>query len=568
MAIFEVIGIASVLPFMQIASKPEKIAENQVLSKVYQVLGFETSQDMLIASGVLVLVLITVSNLFKAFTSWLQQKFAWDVAHQLGTRLLRVYLGKPYGYFLTHNTSELLTNLIVEAGKITTGILIPLGELIAQIVVSTLIFGLLLYVNPFIALVTLAVLGTAYGLVYFARKRYLTRLGKERVSANQYRFRSLKETLAGIKTFRVYGVQDFFYRRFEKVSEHHSTIQPRVYLVSALPRHVIEIFAFGGVVLVLLFLILNGQNLQDVLPLLTLYVLAGYRLLPALQKIFSSAIKIRHTLPAVDILRADLQETAELQGELPIEHPIANFAQAMVMDNIGFYYDNTTEPVIAELTVSIPKGKTVAFVGSTGSGKTTLVDLIVGLLHPQEGNIRIDEKILDIDNARSWQQQIAYVPQEVFLFDDTVTRNIAIGLNDDEVDQARLEKAASIANVHDFISTELTDGYETVIGERGVRLSGGQRQRLGLARALYRHPNVLILDEATSALDSITEHAVIDALRESTKDLTIIVIAHRLSTVRHADCIYLLEHGRLVAEGSYEELFKQSDMFREMVELS
>lgn len=567
MAILEVVGIASVLPFMQIAANPEQLLENPWLSKVYYAFNFESDREILIASGVLVLVLITISNIFKIFASWLQQKFTWGVTHQMGMRLLRVYLQKPYGYFLTHNSSELLTNLVVEVGKLTTGILAPLCELIAHIIVSLLIFCLLIIVNPTIAVVTLLVLGVAYVLVYLARKRYLTALGKERISLNQYRFTNLEELLQGIKTFRVYGVQDFFYRRYDVVSERFSQIQPRVHLVTITPRHVVETFAFGGVIVLLLFLISRGQSLQQVLPILTLYVLAGYRLLPALQRIYGATIKLRHTFPAIEMLEKDLQKDVPLQQAAPIKNPIDNFSDHLKLENVSFCYEDNSPAVISDLNVTIPKGKTIAFVGSTGSGKTTLVDLIVGLLHPQKGHIKIDNHVLSVDNVLTWQHQIAYVPQEVFLFDDSARRNIAIGQHDHEVNQERLEKAAQVANIHDFIRNELPKDYQTIIGEQGVRLSGGQRQRLGLARALYRQPKVLILDEATSALDSITESSVIDSLRAYSEDLTVIVIAHRLSTVRHADCIYLLEKGRIVAEGSYEKLIQKSEVFREMVEL-
>lgn len=567
MAILEVVGIASILPFMQVVAQPESIQNNTWLNWIYIQLGFQSSREMLIFTGVCVLVLLTLSNVFKAFTSWQQHKFSWDVSHDLGTRLLRVYLAKPYGYFLTHNTSELLTNLIVEAGRVTTSILLPLCELISQITVCLLIFGLLIVASPTVALGMIVILGAAYGLVYFARKSYLTRLGKERVHTNRNKFLHLKEMLEGIKTFRVYGVENFFYHRFNQASRLHSHIQPRVHLVSALPRYVLEIFAFGGVVLVILILILRGQDLQGILPLLSLYVLAGYRLLPALQRVFAAAIKMRHTMPAIDVIEADLHSDASFFEEKNIEDTIPLFTHDLTLENVGFYYDETEQKVLSELSVTIPKGKTIAFVGSTGSGKTTLVDLIVGLLHPQIGEIRIDDVVLNTKNATTWQAQIAYVPQEVFLFDDSVVRNVAIGEDVENVNWEHLKKVTTIANIHNFIEKELPQTYNTRIGEQGVRLSGGQRQRLGLARALYRKPKVLILDEATSALDSITESAVIDSLKANTDDLTVIVIAHRLSTVRHVDCIYLLEKGRIVAEGNYEKLIQKSDVFREMVEL-
>lgn len=567
MAILEVIGIASILPFMQVAAQPESIQNNTWLNWIYTQLGFQSTREMLIFTGIAVLVLLTLSNIFKAFTSWLQQKFSWDVAHDLGTRLLRVYLAKPYGYFLTHNTTELLTNLIVEAGRVTTGILLPLCELISQITVCLLIFCLLIVANPTVALSMAAILGVAYGMVYFTRKNYLTRLGEERVITNRRKFLHLKEMLTGIKTFRVYGVENFFYRRFESTSRRHSHIQPRVHLVGILPRYVLEIFAFGGVVLVILIWILRGQSLQGILPLLSLYVLAGYRLLPALQRVFTAAIKVRHTMPAIDVIEADLRSDASFFEEKNIDHAIPTFSHNLILENVSFHYDETRQNILSDLSVNIPKGKTVAFVGSTGSGKTTLVDLMVGLLHPQMGKICIDDAVLDTKNAMTWQSQIAYVPQEVFLFDDSILRNVAIGEDTANVNWERLKYAMTTANIHHFVEKELPQKYNTLIGEQGVRLSGGQRQRLGLARALYREPKVLILDEATSALDSITESAVIDSLKAHAENLTIIVIAHRLSTVRHADCIYLLEKGRIIAEGNYEKLIQKSEVFREMVEL-
>jgi len=566
MAIFEVIGIASILPFMQVAAAPESIQNNTWLNWIYVELGFESVRQMLIFTGTAVLILLTISNIFKVYTSWLQQKFSWDVAHDLGTRMSRVYLAKPYKYFLTHNTTELLTNLIVEAGRVTTGILLPLCELISQSLLCLLIFGLLTITNPQITLLVGGILGAAYGLVYFTRKGYLIRLGEERVLSNRRKFLYLKELLTGIKTFRVYGTEKFFYRRFEGASLQHSQIQPRVHLVSILPRYAIEVLAFGGVVMLILVLILRGQSLQGILPLLSLYVLAGYRLLPALQRAFAAAIKIRHTIPAIDIIKADLHADDSFFVEKNIDRTIQLFSDNLVLENITFYYDESEAKAVSNLNVHIPKAKTIAFVGFTGSGKTTLVDLMVGLLQPQMGEIRIDGTILTEKNAVTWQNQIAYVPQEVFLLDDTILKNVALG-DSSSVDWKRLKYAMQIANIRDFVEGDLPKKYDTIIGEQGVRLSGGQRQRLGLARALYRQPQVLILDEATSALDSITESAVIDSLKAHTQDLTIIVIAHRLSTVRHADCIYLLEKGRIVSEGNYEKLIQNSEVFREMVEL-
>jgi len=315
------------------------------------------------------------------------------------------------------------------------------------------------------------------------------------------------------------------------------------------------------VIVLLLFLISRGQSLQQVLPILTLYVLAGYRLLPALQRIYSATIKLRHTFPTIEMLEKDLQKDVPLQQSAPIKNPIDNFSDHLKLENVSFYYDDASPAVISDLSVTIPKGKTIAFVGSTGSGKTTLVDLIVGLLHPQKGHIEIDSHVLSVDNVLTWQNQIAYVPQEVFLFDDSARRNIAIGQHDHEVNQERLEKAAQIANIHDFICNELPENYQTIIGEQGVRLSGGQRQRLGLARALYRQPKVLILDEATSAVDNETEAAIQKSLAVVSKGRTVLVIAHRLSTIVQADNIVVMQDGQIAESGTHAELLQRSGLY-------
>jgi ATP-binding cassette, subfamily B, bacterial PglK len=569
MAFLEVVGIASILPFMQLASAPDAVTENTWLLMVYETAGFETPRAMLISAGIAVLILIAVANAFTVFTTWLQHKFAWDVLHQLSTRMLRTYLNRPYDYFLTRNTSELFSNLIIESGQFTGGVLVPFLELVARALVVLVIFALLLVVDPLIALIVSGSLSVAYGVIYLARRRFLTQLGKERVEANLHRFKSMNEALAGIKTSRVYGAQDFFFNRFEKASANHSRIQPRLHLVVISPKYMIEILAFGGIILITLFLLIRNQNLQAALPLLSLYALAGYRLLPALQKAFSAAAILRHSLPVVDKIYEDLHQAVPLSPNPDdAESAVSPFSHSLILDGVTFRYHGADQPVLSNLNVNIPRGQTIAFVGATGSGKTTLVDIMVGLLHPQEGSVRIDHTALFPSNAHTWQQQLGYVPQEVFLFDDTVARNIAIGQEDDKIDQDRLEKAARLANIHSFIATELPAGYHTPIGERGIRLSGGQRQRLGLARALYRKPAVLILDEATSALDNITENVVIESLKTEAGDLTVIIIAHRLSTVRHADRIYLLEGGRIVAEGSYHTLLETSAVFREMAQLS
>lgn len=568
MGFLEVVGIASILPFMQLIAEPEAINENKWLSWAYQFFAFENHRSMLIATGVMVIVLITVANLFSILTMWLQYSYSWDIAHNLGIRLLSTYLKKPYVFFLNTNTSQLRTYLISEVGTLTGGVLIPIIEIVSKVLVSLVIFVLLLVVNPKIASVMLLTLGGAYAIIYLSRQRVLKRLGEKRIEVNMGRYLSLEELLVGIKTIRVYGVERFFYNRYHEASAEFCKVQPQVQLIMVSPRYILEILAFGGILAVTLYLFITSGDMQSALPVLSLYAVAGYRLLPALQKAFSAAAKLRHNYPVFSKLYDDLiigLDTEEPSSRIRVTDP---FKQDLVLENIGFQYENMPQPVLQNLNLTIRKGEVVAFIGSTGSGKTTLIDLVVGLLTPTTGRIFLDGKALTKSNIHKWQDQIAYVPQEVFLFDDTVAHNIVIGCEEEDIDYERLKEVAKIADIYDFISEELTGGFAAEIGERGVRISGGQRQRLGLARALYQKPSVLILDEATSALDSITERGIIESLKKLPEELTVIIIAHRLSTVRHTNCIYLLQEGNIIERGDYDQLIESSEVFRTMVQLS
>jgi ATP-binding cassette subfamily C protein len=552
---------------MKIVAEPEIVRSNKYFTSIYNYFNFDTHNQMLVYAGFFVLGIILLTNTVKAYLSWLQQKFAYDISHQLGTRLLKVYLRKPYEYFINNNTSKLLTNLIVESSRATTGVLLPLGELISQVLIVVLISIMLIIVNPQVSIISIFVLSTFLGITYLLLRPALNRLGEEQISANQFRFRSLKELLNGIKTIKSNDIEDHFYKRFEQVSERHSLIQPKVGLVAALPKHFMDVAVFGGVILVLLYIITSDNNLKSVLPLLSFYVLAAYKLLPAIQKIFTSLVKITHTIPSVKLLEDDLISYNHLD-ENQDKPKKAIFKDSITLDNISFAYKESKHNTIDKITARIPKGQNIAFVGSTGSGKTTFIDILVGLLNPSDGSIHIDNLRRSDANLLSWKNAIAYVPQEIFLIDDTITNNIALGIPASDIDLDRIKAVCGVAHIQDFIENELAKQYDTVVGERGVRLSGGQKQRLGLARALYRNPEVLILDEATSSLDNITESSVIDALNEWTRDITLIVIAHRISTVRQSDMIYLLDKGKIIDTGTYEDLIQKNNIFSEMVDLN
>lgn len=334
-------------------------------------------------------------------------------------------------------------------------------------------------------------------------------------------------------------------------------------VVSQLPRYFIEAIAFGGMIILVLVLMASGDTFVNILPILALYAFAGYRLIPSLQIIYGAFILMRFIGPTLDLLHKDLVNLQSYEKKVQ-ETSVLPFTKSIVLNNINFNYSNSDKPALKKINLTIPVNSKVGIVGSTGSGKTTLVDIILGLLDTSEGTVKVDNNPITHLNKRSWQKNIGYVPQQIYLSDASVAENIAFGVNEKNIDLKSVERASKIANLHDFVINEMLEGYNSKVGERGVRLSGGQRQRIGIARALYHNPKLLILDESTSALDSITEQAVMDAMHNLGDKITIILIAHRLSTVKNCDNIFVLDQGKLQAEGRYNELNKSNQIFKEM----
>lgn len=565
-ALFEVVGIAAILPFMRLVAQPETLHTNEWLDEIYRAGGFSSERSMLIWMGVAVMVLFSLSRLFAAFTVWLTNRSVWSMAHRLSVRLLRRYLQLPYEFFLTHNSAELLKKLVADVNNLVTGVLLAGSTFIAQLVVALAIFALLLVVRPGLALAAFGLFGGAYALLHLLRHRWLTRLGRERIAADNVRFRTFSEALTGIKAIRTEGAGRYFLDRFEGASKRFTDVQPKIQLVSLIPRYLIETLAFGGILTVVLYLLATDGEIVSAIPMLSLFALAAYRMLPALHEAFLAGAQVSQNLPAIDEVYGDMAGEAVIGSILERAPARMELQDRITLRSVSFQYSAGQIPVVTDIDVEIPRHSRVAFVGSTGAGKSTLVDIIVGLLVPQAGDLSVDGVPITPDNAASWLRLVAYVPQEVFLYDATVTENIAFGLEPEAIDLDRVRQAARIAQLDEFIAEEMASGYETLIGERGVRLSGGQRQRLGLARAIYRQPEVLILDEATSALDGITEEALLSSLRDHFPELTVIMIAHRLSTVKLCEAIHLIDHGRIVDSGSFADLLASNPIFQRMVQ--
>ena len=562
MALCDMVGVASIMPFMAVLANPEVIETNAVLNTLYTRLGFTDPQQFLFLLGSLVFVLLVFSLAFKALTTYAQLRFIQMREYTIGKRLVEGYLHQPYDWFLSRHSADLGKTVLTEVEKVITLGLRPMLLMIAHGAVAMALLVLLIAVDPLLALTVGLVLGGAYGLIYTVTRRYLRQIGSERLAANQARFTAVGEGFGAAKDVKINGLEDAYTRRFAQPAQTYARHQASAQAIAQLPRFALEAIAFGGMLLVMLYLLAQSGDFANVLPVVALYAFAGYRLMPAVQNIFASMTNLRFAGPALTALHADLMSLSSArdgQGSRPM--PLNT---AITLDAVEYTYPNAPEPALKQLSLTVPARSTVGLVGTTGCGKTTTVDVILGLLTPQHGKLLVDGTPITPANRRSWQRAIGYVPQQIYLSDDTVAANIAFGVDPDSIDQQAVERAARIANLHGFVVDELPKQYQTTVGERGVRLSGGQRQRIGIARALYHNPQVLILDEATSALDNLTEQAVMDAVHNLGNAITIILIAHRLSTVRDCDTIFLLDKGRLAGQGTFNQLTNDHAGFRAM----
>ncbi|MDA9217623.1 ABC transporter ATP-binding protein/permease, partial [Candidatus Pelagibacter ubique] len=388
-------------------------------------------------------------------------------------------------------------------------------------------------------------------------RNYLNLIGKKRLKNNQIRFTSLSEVFGAIKEIKLKGFGEIFVKHFADSAYIFAKTQATYKVINVLPRFLVEIVSFGGILLILLYIMFQKGTFIDALPIITLYVFAAYRLMPALQQIYSSITQLTFIGPSVDSLYNDFNNLKSLNANQEDQN-ILSFNENITLKNVNFNYPETSKGSLIDVNLSIPSRSTVGLIGTTGSGKTTAIDIILGLLEPQNGTLEVDGHIITQQNLRSWQNSIGYVPQHIYLMDNSVAANIAFGIDPKEIDQKAVEKAAKIANLHDFVTNELPKQYQTTIGENGSRLSGGQRQRIGIARALYHNPQVLILDEATSALDNETEKLVMDAIYKLNKKITVILVAHRLNTLKNCDIVFKMDQGKIIDQGNFDKLINNN----------
>ena len=565
-SLLDMMGVASILPFITVLINPEMIETNMLLSYLYQLttnLGVDNLNEFLFVLGVGVFILLVISLSFRALTTYGLMHFTLMQEYIIGRQLVEGYLHQPYAWFLNKHSADLGKNILSDVKEVIDKTILSILNVIVHGATIIALLTLLLIIDLGLALNVGLVLGTTYGLIFFLLKNLLSRIGLERAKVNTDRFTTVSEAFSAAKEVKVRGLENEFINRFSKSAKIYAKNQSLAAVVSQLPRYFIEAIAFGGMIILILVLIASGNTFVDILPVLVLYAFAGYRLIPSLQIIYGAFILMRFMGPTLDSLHKDLVNLQSYEKKVQ-EVSVLPFTKSIILNNINFNYSNSDKLALKKINLTIPVNSKVGIVGSTGSGKTTLVDIILGLLDTSEGTVKVDNNPITHLNKRSWQKNIGYVPQQIYLSDASVAENIAFGINEKNIDLKSVERASKIANLHDFVINEMLEGYNSKVGERGVRLSGGQRQRIGIARALYHNPKLLILDESTSALDNITEQAVMDAMHNLGDKITIILIAHRLSTVKDCDNIFVLDQGKLQAEGKYNELNKSNQIFKEM----
>ena len=566
-SLLEMVGIGSIPVFIIIVSNPNMVLQHKWAGPIITSLNITTSKDLMLWGSIFLILIFVLKNSFFSFLIYIKTRVIYNEQVRLGNRLFKAYMKASYTFFLNRNSAELLRNVNGETKLIISNIIIPLLQIFLEGLVLLTIVILLIAVEPVISLLTFASIGTVSFLFIRMTNKKTKAYGKE---AQQHRKKMNKivlEGISGIKDIIVLGRENIFLDRYN-FSAVRTAISIRYkQIINQLPKPFMETIAVTGMLFIALMLLVLGREVKSLLPILTLFGVATMRLLPIFKTIVSDYTDIRYNIYAIDPVYNDLKllekdADKQIKKEKKIYLKPYPFTSQIVFKNVSYRYPHGHAEAIRNINLNIPRGAAIGFVGPSGAGKTTIVDILLGLLEPQQGQVLVDNQNI-FQNVKCWQRNVGYIPQFIYLNDDTIRRNIAFGLPDEAIDAAKLEEALHAAQLETLIR-ELPEGLDTVIGERGIRLSGGQRQRIGIARALYNNPQVLIMDEATSALDNITEKDVIEAIEHLRGDRTIIMIAHRLTTVQNCDVIYLMNEGSILEHGSYEYLLESSSEFRKM----
>ena len=564
-SVMAVIGIGTVPIFVAVVIDAERVLNTPVVGPLLDDWGIRTPQRLVVFGAALLIFVYLVKNIYMIFFEYVKGKYMLNRKVLMQNKLFNAYMRSPYTYFISRNSAELLRNVSSEVDRVVNGTLKPVLMIALHLIMTTVIVIGLIIVEPLITGAGILLFGgMALGFLKLTKKK-VKFFGRESLIHRQAMNKSILQGLGGFKDAKVLNREPHFLKEYNFHASKHRYYDLWKGVINSMPIQLIELIALTGILFIAIVMVLQFRELNSIITVLALFGAAIVKIKPSIYQLISNTNILRYNAYSVEAIYDDLEYLESRQmhkiSMAPVSEPIT-LKRAIEIKNLEFSYPDTSVPAVKNIHITIPKNSAVAFVGPSGAGKTTLVDVILGLLEPQKGSLLVDGKNV-LDNIRAWQQNIGYIPQFIYLLDDTIRRNICFGIADEDIDDELLLEVVKTAQLAELVDG-LEEGVETIVGERGVRLSGGQRQRIGIARALYNNPQVLVMDEATSALDNITERYLVKAIEELRGDKTLIMIAHRLTTVQNCDTIYMMKDAEIIAEGTYEELLLSSAEFREM----
>lgn len=539
MAFIEAAGVLSIMPFLAVLANPNAIETNAILGKIYYWLGVDNKRQFIVYLGLISLFTVVFSAAFKIITGYALNRFSSLQRHYFSTRLLKIYLQQRYDFFIQRNSSTLIKNVLSEADQLVGSLIQPALAIISYGIVIFAMVGILLCYDPAMAIITASVLLMFYVAIFWMVKKKLSQIGESFTQANTERYQSCQEVLGGIKDVIINHAQQGYIEKFEHYSRIFARHIATRETLGSVPLHIVETVGYGCLIILAMALVMSGKEVSHILPILGLYGFAAYRMLPAAQNIYRAITQVKFSENIFYSMKREfeLEHAQTAKKDYMLSEPLA-FEHEIRLENVSFAYPSRPDKlVLQDFNLTILKNSSIGIAGKSGCGKSTLMDIMLGLLQPQTGRVLVDGVALTEKNYKSWHHMVGYVPQIIYLADKSVAENIAFGIPFEEIDMQAVQLAAQQAHIDEFVTQQLADGYDTLVGERGVMLSGGQRQRLGIARTLYKNPQVIFMDEATSALDMETEQAVNEAIQKLNGQKTMVIIAHRESAVAGCDRI-------------------------------
>lgn len=544
-ALLELVGVSFITQLVSLISSPEKIHSNGLMQYFYDMFGMTSDRQFFLFVVIALIFVYLIKNIYLLWINYVQYTFIFRNQLRLSGRLIDCYLKKPYTYHLDNNSAEMVRNVMLDSERFFQ-MLLSVFLVLSEILVSGLLCVFLLVVDWIITVSVVVILGVFTGLYLVLFKGKAKEYGKINQIYDGKMHQSINQALGAVKDIKILHREKFFANSFLDYGKKKMTAVRNNNVLGQFPKYLIETVCIGAVLLVLVYKIYNGEDLNTMIPQLAAFVIAAFKLLPSVSKINNYANLIIFLKPSVDLIYRDIKDTEDMiDYEITDGDKVAEKADSIKVDNLVYRYPHTERNVLNGVSFEIPLGKSVGLMGESGAGKSTLADVILGILTPTEGNVYYGD--MDVHkHPLKWSKKLAYIPQRIFLSDDTIRNNVAFGIDADKIDDEKVWAALKEAQLDEFVKSQ-PNGLDSMVGERGVRISGGQQQRIGIARALYDNPEILVLDEATAALDSGTEAAVMEAIERLSGTMTLIIIAHRLSTIKNCDYVYKVENGNIVS---------------------